>query len=443
MSRSSRALTNRATWLLGLAACGQVSRTTPADAPSADAAADLPCEQRAVPCGGIWAGTGAEGDLDVPAPLDLVAAAFTRPLTVTTIAGSAIGVSARAGHLARNDEVVLLYLHGTAGEIDRLGDYETAFVDSVSDTQVVLRAPVQRSYPATSDAASGSAIVLMRIPQFQTIEIEPQGSLFATGFDGMVGGVVFLRAQHLEVRQGGLISMTAAGYRGSAPASNGVSGDSGETYVAGTVHGGPPLRGAGGGGTSDCDAYSCSSQSVGAGGGGAGYGAPGAPGAPNGSLQTGGLPGGAYGDGSLSQLFLGSGGGGGAGGVSGPGSSTAGGNGGGIIVIRADTIHIAGGIESNGQPGSTNDNCSAGNGSGGGGGGAGGTVWLSARTLQIEGTIQAIGGGASCHGGGAGGDGRIRLDFEDINGAAVGSAAAMAAVSATTMPLPGLVGAPQ
>lgn len=430
-------------WFLLVAcvtACGRVAGRDPADAALDAAPDDLPCEVRAVPCGEEWAGTGADGDLRATASLDLIVAGFTKPLTVTTVNGAEIGVSARDSHLARGDEVLLLYLRGLAGDIDHLGDHETAFVESVSDTKVVLRAPVQHSFPSNTGAVPGSTVVLVRIPHFKNLVVGAQGALLASAFDGTVGGVLYLRAQQLDVQKDGLIAMTASGYRGRGPASNGLSGDSGETYVTGSAHGGPPFHGAGGGGRSECDAADCTRQALGAGGGGSSFGTMGAPGASNGSLQTGGLPGGVYGDAPLSRLFLGSGGGGGAGGVQGPGSGTAGGNGGGIIVIRAGAVHVAGRIESNGQSGSVNDNCTIGNGSGSGGGGAGGTIWLSAHTLQVEGTIRATGGGISCHGGGAGGDGRIRLDFGTINGAAVGSTEATAAVNAISMPQPGFVG---
>ncbi|HND34542.1 MAG TPA: hypothetical protein PLA94_31280, partial [Myxococcota bacterium] len=74
----------------------------------------------------------------------------------------------------------------------------------------------------------------------------------------------------------------------------------------------------------------------------------------------------------------------------------------------------------------------------GAGGGAGGSIWLitSAATLGSN-SLNASGGyGEATHirHGGNGGVGRIRVDFETVNGSAYGSAAATTALATAALP---------
>lgn len=134
----------------------------------------------------------------------------------------------------------------------------------------------------------------------------------------------------------------------------------------------------------------------------------------------------AYGSADLMTFAGGSGGGGGSGGNS--CGSGGGGAGGGAIQITAGTsIAITGSVLANGGNGGSdgNGNC------GGGGGGSGGAIWLRSPTLTNSGTISALGGAAGASQvqtkGGAGSDGRIRLDGNTI-------------VAGTTTPMPGFTG---
>jgi len=133
-------------------------------------------------------------------------------------------------------------------------------------------------------------------------------------------------------------------------------------------------------------------------------------------MGTGGLGGGVIGEASLARLYLG--GGGGSGYLdtdAGSGSlGGAGGAGGGLVYIVAATTEGPGTISADGAPG--DDGVWFGGASpGGGGGGAGGTVWLhgpvylNVSALGGEGGIGSEAGRYSTLGG-AGGDGRIRID---------------------------------
>jgi LruC domain-containing protein len=378
---------------------------------------------------------GPGGNLTVSSTFNLntsVRAGDTAPpasiFSVSAIAPQQITATTPVTGIGPGDEVMVINLRGSSPSVGAVGTYESFLtVRSVSGSVINLWSTITQVFGATSNAdLSGQVVVVMRVPRFDSVTVSSGGILTASpyGTAGR-GGLVIFRATTVNVQSGGRIDASALGYRGAGPASNGRHGSAGESYSAplGTVIGGPANGGAGGGGQSDCNVQNCTTQTFGAAGGGGGFGTAGTAGANNGSLHVGGVGGPSYGSANLARLFFGSGGGGGAGGVSGPGSATEGGNGGGVIGIDATTLTINGGVWSQGQAGSTNDNCSFGRGSGGGGGGAGGTIWLSAQSMTVgAGAISAAGAGATCLGGGTGGGGRVRLDYGTLNGVAYGSA---------------------
>lgn len=227
------------------------------------------------------------------------------------------------------------------------------------------------------------------------------GSLNANGANG-INGVTFSNGG-----AGGL--GVAGGGNGGAGSFSSPSGPI--TGAAGAGQGGLNTQGAGW-----------------SGGGGAGYAAVGAS-----SGGVGGFGGAAYGTAPISGVDAGSGGGGGSGGYDcGAGG---GGGGGGYISMSAPSITISasGAINANGGNGGSDGtgNC------GGGGGGSGGSIWLSALSMTHNGSISATGGsggistliGAPYYGvGGAGSNGRIRLDY---NGMLAGSGTNTPAVGYT------------
>ena len=157
--------------------------------------------------------------------------------------------------------------------------------------------------------------------------------------------------------------------------------------------------------------------------GGAGGGFANQGGAPQICASQSGSPtvGGAYGAAALLPLVGGSGGGGGAGGVGFVGSG-GGGGGGALLIASSGTVNVTGSLLAGGGGGGTVTGSGAG---ASGGGGSGGAIRIIATTISGNGTINAQhnnGGtvttllqpGYLATTGGAGSDGRIRLEAETL-----------------------------
>ena len=154
-----------------------------------------------------------------------------------------------------------------------------------------------------------------------------------------------------------------------------------------------------------------------------------------------------YGSVDLTELLLGSGGGGvWNGGTDSTGEDPGpGGDGGGIVVIGASEI-IADGADAITSYGGTTTHWASGSWTYGAGGGAGGSIFLvaDALTLAVD-AVMADGGlgqAAYIRAGGDGGDGRIRLDFNTLNGDSQGTSEADAELIDTCEPDPGYDAAP-
>jgi hypothetical protein len=183
------------------------------------------------------------------------------------------------------------------------------------------------------------------------------------------------------------------------------------------VRGGAGL-GPGGGGGADLTGLCNGAPSV-VGGAGAGYSTPGTSTSGCGVPTVTGVGGAAYGSPSLIPLIGGSGGGGGDGGITFNGAG-GGGGGGAILIAATGTINITGSLLAVGG----NGGAQLGNGQGGAGGGAsGGAIRLVATTITGNGTVSAGGGAAGTSGGSgnvccfisaaaAGAPGRVRIEAE-------------------------------
>ena len=149
-----------------------------------------------------------------------------------------------------------------------------------------------------------------------------------------------------------------------------------------------------------------------------------------------------YGDVALDDLFGGSGGGGVWYGASSPG---AGGDGAGILFIGAQELDVTS-ASSITAIGGTTTAWATGTWTYGAGGGAGGSIWIIADTLTVvANTFDATGGyGESTHtrDGGDGGEGRIRLDFNEINGYMSTASASTSQANSASDPNPGTIGTP-
>jgi RHS repeat-associated protein len=297
------------------------------------------------------------------------------------------------GCLAVGDEVLLINLQGTTSYFEHTGNYEFLVIESINDETVFFEDPKVNWYGVgfRSDSNIGVSagqqrVMLMRVPNYDTVTINSGGTLTASAWDGYKYGVIAFRVND-ELSGGGTISAEKLGYA------------SHQTY-AGSVNG----YGAGENGD------------VGRSGGGGGYGTSGTAGSGGASAGS------SYGDQMLEQIFLGSGGGASGGytqeeicgngngaqypctvGYPGPG----GGRGGGIILLAGNQVTFSGEINTDGGDGGHTSGVSV-----YGGGGSGGSLRIEGSELTSSVSLLATGGAAGGSGAGAGGAGRIAVYYE-------------------------------
>ena len=332
---------------------------------------------------------------------------------VKAITGAKITVESAtaAAKFAQGHEVLLINMQGTSLDAASVGNHELLQVASVASADVVLDAAPVRVYGDNKSNISlaKQKVFLVQVLRYSTLTIN--GTLAARAWTGTAKGLglVAVRATvKLEVASGGAITTSSAGYGSGGYSCNGVSGRPGESLAPMPANV-----------TGQCYHNSPTGKPNFGGGGGGSYGTIGVAGLNNGSKQKGGLAGLLYGKADLSQIFLGSGGGMGAGGYSGPGGGPGGGQGGGLVYLMAPTLVIKGSLTANGKKGGENANCSMTHGSGSGGGGSGGSVYLSGQTVTLTaGMVTALGAKGGCQGGGAAGNGRVRVDYTTLNGVA-------------------------
>ena len=306
------------------------------------------------------------------------------------------------------------------------GRHQFVYVTGMTDQGVVKQvdfAP-QLAFDAYPD---DSVTLVMRVPQFTSVQVESGGIITAHpfGVSGPGGAVVFRSKTTVTVAAGGSITASALGFMGGpAIAGNGSAPFQGDSYF------GEPQSGNSGANLGGGGAYPTRGDHGDSGGGG-GYGLAGAWGTEYGGANVceGGKP---YGDAALVEWHVGSGGGAGSPDAEGDGAGGGnvtgkGGDGGGFVAVFAgESITLGGAIAADGQQGA--DAQSGGGEVGGGGGGSGGTVLLTAPALQLEpGHVTATGGAGGSSAwhdgkpygsayGGAGGAGRIRLNYSTLNG---------------------------
>ena len=387
-----------------------------------------------------WSGTGADGALSVTGTTNIGEA-----WPVTTISGADVTLD-DLSTLAVGDEVLIINMHGSDAAHSHVGVYEFGTVSAVSGTVITLSAAVSETFGEASNAdLSGQAIQLVRVPNYTDVSIAAGGVLTAPPWDGETGGIVAFRASGtLSIADGGAVSADELGYAAGATGTcYNCDAYQGESY-AGTGDGnltsssgpygnwaaGYYLANYGGGGAMIT-------------GGGGNYGG----GATAGVSWTGGsypeaAAGDAYGDAELSVLFPGSGGAGVWHGstVSGPG-----GDGAGIVWIAAGAVEVLG-VDGVTAMGGTTTSWSTGTWTYGAGGGAGGSIWVTADTVDLTTDSLDAGGGfgesAHIRHGGDGGVGRIRVDYNWVNGNAFGSGTDTTEVNAGSEPDAGWLAVP-
>ncbi len=363
-------------------------------------------------------GDGSDGDLIVSSGQTIYTDDIRTQLSNSASAGQNTICVASPSGFQIGDEVLIIQMQGTGSP-----DYEFKHITDINTCWLTLDENLEFTYTTPNSAAQ-----VLRVPQYQNVTVQNGGILTANAWNGTTGWIIALRVSGtLTVEAGGVIDMSARGFRGGlggTKSNSQCNGWNGESYpgpswqTPGDNNKTPVNGGGGGGGLGQCGG------GQGGGGGGGGYGSPGLKYVPNqGSAAA--DPGGAYGLGDLSQIFLGSGGGGGG---SAPGNSGAqggtGGAGGGAIIIFGRIINSSGSIVSNGQNGGNAFHIPTYE-EGGGGGGSGGSIKLVGQQVIIGSSVSATGGGpgqGSLNGdnfqewGGYGGDGRIHIEYGSISG---------------------------
>jgi len=373
--------------------------------------------------------TGADGDVTISGSINITTTnsiagrtcadggdAVKYSVSSVTSNSTTLTSSPSSGCLANNDFVILINIKGSTSTANsaNVGNYEILQVSNVSGATVTFTGNKVNNYGDTGgDTNIGSAsttqkVLLQRVPYYSSLTINNGATLTGSTWAGtnQNEGVLAIKVSG-NLTNNGTITMSGLGYRGGAVRTTvNQTGFQGESYIDGNAAGTARYYGAGGGGQGGGSAVVLS-------GGGGAYGANGV--TATYSAQNGGVGGLAYGQASLSSLYLGSGGGGG-GVYSGPCATTgSGGKGGGIILLLVDgTLTTDSGyIYNNGANGgvpASDPDC------GGGGGGGGGSIKISASSLtlgtnRITATAGTGSGGEpnNWHTGGNGAVGRIAI----------------------------------
>ncbi len=261
---------------------------------------------------------------------------------------------------------------GTSGNGTGAGLWELNAVKSIAGSTVQLVKALTRDYvDAGPSSGQAQAVVAASYNNLEVLsggQIVPSKQLDA---DGDSGGIIYIRAQSITVRNGGKIHANGYGYTGADTCSRKGGSECNANSINATSGGGNNCSGGGGSNNTYC-----------AGGGGGNKTAGGNASAGSSCTQSQqGKGGAAKGTDDGTQLHFG-GGGGSDNNWCGPG-----GRGGGIVVIGATNVVIdsGGAITSNGVDPSTNGNYNL-------GGGAGGTIAIFSTNIVNNGTLEAKGG---------------------------------------------------
>lgn len=348
-------------------------------------------------------GDGSDGSLTVSAA-DTVVNAYTY-LTGNELTGQSVLTVADTSGFSLEDEIMIIQMqNGTGSGI--AGQYELAFISGISGNDITISVPLENSfYSGTFDTTSASATQVVRIPQYTDVTVNSGASIVADAWNGSQGGIVSFRVRN-TLNTTGYIDVSELGYRGGDcnGCGNAAWGDSGEGYtgIGSSAVTRNTIGGGGGYGPSGFNGDP---------GGGGGHATAGSIGDSNEGNDAEG--GNTIGEANLSRIFFG--GGAGAGGdndnqIPIPEFS----EGGGIVYIGAQTI-VNARVLANGETGVS----LAASGAGTSGSGAGGSIWLVSENITLS-DVRAVGGssvaGTNSDVGGAGGTGRVRIDYSILSG---------------------------
>jgi formylglycine-generating enzyme required for sulfatase activity len=308
-----------------------------------------------------------------------------------------ITVLSSAGFLVGDEICIITMTDNNTNLNDNLvGQHEFFKIIEIVGNNLFANRPISNNYQQSK------VHQVVEVPNYNIVEI--YGTLSIQNWNGMTGGFMCFRSNHLDVKDGGNINLVGDGYRGAVSVTDWSCGAPSGEGLHGRIddYGRLPrtVLTCEGGGAGNYDGMA-------GGGGGAGHRTVGV----GGWTSQGGFQVGSF---ELNKPMLGGGGGGGA--VVNQYSPTlTGGNGGGICIIFSEDIIVSGNISCNGNPGQNGVYRTSGS-----GGGAGGSLRISSQSVINNGCISSRGGiGGSGYGneysysypGGNGSDGRIRIDY--------------------------------
>jgi hypothetical protein len=299
-----------------------------------------------------------------------------------------------AGAFNTGDHILIHQSVGTGH-----GQWELNAVQAINGNSLKLAKPLANTYlsdasSTTNDMNRAQVVIAASYNNFEVVNggvVYPSANLGSGSEESFSGGIIYVRARQLTVKNGGKIHADQQGYRSNDWNSWNNWTSPGDSECGTQPSGSPSANCSAGGGGISNSGCACNSR-----GGGGGANRTDGQDAQNGCAWS--QPEGGNAKGSDADGLLHFGGAGGRGGY-----NYDGGNGGGLVVLGAETVIVeaGGSISANGGGGGGDGQCH-----GGGGGGAGGTVVLFADNIDIQGTVEAVGGnGANASGNIKGGDG--------------------------------------
>jgi len=303
-------------------------------------------------------GSGKDGDVTISGAINLNTTAVASGRTyadmiaynVSTVGSNSCQTTETPNGIEAGDAVLLINLQGAGNsQVANTGNYEVFIVDNIVSTTVTFKSGKTKLYGNNGGdtnlgtGADKQKVMLMRIPQYDNLEITSAGSLTANNWNGSKYGVLAVMCKTAATIIG-KIDMDIKGFRGGTAGGYNSGGSYGRNQA--NLGGAANLGGGG-----------CHRGDV---GGGAGH-------ATNG---TGGVhPGASYGDQKLTKLYMGSGGGSGYDSF----HNREGGHGGGSVLLFAKDLDVYGTVSVLG-----------GVGIGEAGEGSGGSVLIKSNKLSMH-----------------------------------------------------------
>jgi hypothetical protein len=139
-------------------------------------------------------------------------------VTALSPSGATLSTAPPAGCLVPGDEILLIHLQGTSTSQANIGRWELLTVQNLSGKDLTFAGAKQNFYgQGTGDdtgigvAANQQKVNIVRVARFSGLTIKSTGGITANSWNGLVGGVIPLKASRLQVE--GSIVGSRLGYR--------------------------------------------------------------------------------------------------------------------------------------------------------------------------------------------------------------------------------------